>query len=72
MNHHHHLLQSARCISGDYHQTSGNIQSVEVIFIGNLNCLLFHPVNIHSTNHVHQDAHLAVDVNYSCGALSGI
>lgn len=48
---------------------SVNIQSLEVIFAGNLNCLLFVRVNIQSTKHDHQDAHLAIHLNYSCCTL---
>lgn len=42
---------------------------MKIGFIGNFHCLLFLDVNIQSTKHVHQDAHLAIYLNYSYGML---
>lgn len=42
---------------------------MKMTFIGNFHCLLLLGVNIQSTKHVHQDAHLAIYLNYSYGML---
>lgn len=48
---------------------SFTIYFLKMKFIGNVHCLLFLHANIKNTKHVHQGAHLATYMNYSCDSL---
>lgn len=63
-------LQCLRNVrSGSRSQEVTIIRFWKTRFIGNLYFLLFLDVNIQSTKHAHQDAHLATNLNYSCSLL---